>query len=62
MRTGPSAGSPALGPVLKRAKEQLRTLPEPLTYGLLRYLNTDVDLAGADPSAAESDAAPWRPR
>ncbi|WP_459965279.1 amino acid adenylation domain-containing protein, partial [Mycobacterium avium] len=47
-----AAGDPALGPVLKRAKEQLRTLPEPLTYGLLRYLNTDVDLAGADPSIA----------
>nr|WP_084271280.1 non-ribosomal peptide synthetase [Mycobacterium avium] len=47
-----TAGDPALGPVLKRAKEQLRALPEPLTYGLLRYLNPDVDLAGADPSIA----------
>ncbi len=66
-----AAGDPALGPVLKRAKEQLRTLPEPLTYGLLRYLNTDVDLAGADPpiafnylgrqgAASDSAADGWR--
>ncbi|WP_120313386.1 non-ribosomal peptide synthetase, partial [Mycobacterium mantenii] len=45
-------GDAALGPVIKAAKEQLRTLPEPLTYGLLRYLNTEVDLAGPDPSIA----------
>ena len=36
-------------PLIKDAKEQLRALPEPLTYGLLRYLNPDVDLDGADP-------------
>ena len=24
-------------------------LPDGLTYGLLRYLNADVDLAGSDP-------------
>ncbi|PRC43773.1 non-ribosomal peptide synthetase, partial [Mycobacterium sp. ITM-2017-0098] len=30
-------------------KEQLRRLPDGVTYGLLRYLNDDVDLAGADP-------------
>ncbi|WP_156748187.1 non-ribosomal peptide synthetase, partial [Mycobacterium sp. 1465703.0] len=47
-----AAGDAALGPVIKRAKEQLRALPDPLTYGLLRYLNTDVDLNGADPSIA----------
>ncbi|TAM72489.1 non-ribosomal peptide synthetase, partial [Mycobacterium sp.] len=46
------SGDAALGPVIKHAKEQLRALPEPLTYGLLRYLNTDVDLAGPDPSIA----------
>ncbi|MGH3637701.1 MAG: condensation domain-containing protein, partial [Mycobacterium sp.] len=44
------AGESALGPIIKRAKEQLRALPDPLTYGLLRYLNTDVDLPGPDPT------------
>ncbi|MBV8787641.1 MAG: amino acid adenylation domain-containing protein, partial [Mycobacterium sp.] len=44
------AGDAALGDVIKDAKEQLRSLPEGLTYGALRYLNADVDLAGADPS------------
>ncbi len=46
------AGDMALGAVVKAAKEQLRALPDPLTYGLLRYLNTEVDLgvqAGGDP-------------
>ena len=43
------AGEAALGAVIKDAKEQLRALPDALTYGLLRYLNTDVDLAGSDP-------------
>ena len=43
------AGEAGLGELIKDAKEQLRALPEPLTYGLLRYLNPDVDLAGADP-------------
>ena len=43
------AGEAALGAVIKDAKEQLRALPDGLTYGLLRYLNPDVDLAGADP-------------
>jgi non-ribosomal peptide synthase protein (TIGR01720 family) len=38
-----------LGAVIKDAKEQLRALPDGLTYGLLRYLNPDVDLAGSDP-------------
>ncbi|MDT5118562.1 MAG: glycopeptidolipid biosynthesis protein, partial [Mycobacterium sp.] len=45
-----SAGASALGPVIKAAKEQLRALPDGLTYGLLRYLNPDVDLAGTDPA------------
>ncbi|WP_156734794.1 non-ribosomal peptide synthetase, partial [Mycobacterium sp. E183] len=44
-----AGGEPALGPVIKAAKEQLRALPDGLTYGLLRYLNDDVDLDGADP-------------
>ena len=44
------AGEAALGVVLKDAKEQLRALPDPLTYGVLRYLNTDVDLDGSDPA------------
>jgi non-ribosomal peptide synthase protein (TIGR01720 family) len=42
------AGEAALGTVIKDAKEQLRALPDPLTYGLLRYLNPEVDLAGSD--------------
>ena len=45
-----AAGDAALGPVIKDAKEQLRALPDGLTYGLLRYLNSDVDLAVADPT------------
>jgi non-ribosomal peptide synthase protein (TIGR01720 family) len=44
------AGDAALGPVIKDGKEQLRALPDPLTYGLLRYLNPDIDLGGSDPS------------
>ncbi|WP_439646571.1 amino acid adenylation domain-containing protein, partial [Mycobacterium kyorinense] len=44
------AGEPALGAVIKDAKEQLRALPDGLTYGVLRYLNRDVDLASPDPS------------
>ena len=43
------AGEAALGGVIKNAKEQLLTLADGLTYGLLRYLNPDVDLAGSDP-------------
>jgi amino acid adenylation domain-containing protein/non-ribosomal peptide synthase protein (TIGR01720 family) len=43
------AGDAALGTVLSDAKEQLRALPDPLSYGALRYLNGDVDLAGSDP-------------
>ncbi len=45
-----AAGDAALGAVVKDAKEQLRALPDPLTYGVLRYLNTDVDLDGSDPA------------
>ncbi|MGH3583347.1 MAG: condensation domain-containing protein, partial [Mycobacterium sp.] len=44
------AGEAALGAVIKDAKEQLRALPDGLTYGLLRYLNPDVDLTGSDPT------------
>ncbi|MDT5048796.1 MAG: hypothetical protein QOG75_4690, partial [Mycobacterium sp.] len=43
------AGEAALGAVVKDAKEQLRALPDGLTYGVLRYLNPDVDLDGDDP-------------
>jgi amino acid adenylation domain-containing protein/non-ribosomal peptide synthase protein (TIGR01720 family) len=43
------SGDAALGAVIKTAKEQLRDLPDGLTYGLLRYMNTDVDLVGSDP-------------
>jgi non-ribosomal peptide synthase protein (TIGR01720 family) len=44
------AGGSDLGAVIKEAKEQLRAVPNPLTYGLIRYLNPDVDLDGPDPS------------
>ena len=43
------AGEAALGAVIKEAKEQLRALPDGLTYGLLRYLNPEVDLDAVDP-------------
>ena len=43
------AGEAALGAVVKDAKEQLRTLPDGLTYGLLRYLNSEVELAESVP-------------
>ncbi|WP_139825751.1 non-ribosomal peptide synthetase, partial [Mycobacterium parmense] len=45
-----TAGDAALGAALKDAKEQLRALPDGLTYGLLRYLNDDVDLSAPEPS------------
>ncbi len=66
------AGEAGLGAVVKDAKEQLRALPDPLTYGVLRYLNTEVDLAGSDPvigfnylgrlgaAAAEVSGDGWR--
>jgi non-ribosomal peptide synthase protein (TIGR01720 family) len=41
-------GEAGLGTVIKDAKEQLRALPDPLSYGVLRYLNPDVDLGGSD--------------
>jgi glycopeptidolipid biosynthesis protein len=44
------AGEAALGAVIKAAKEQLRALPDPVTYGLLRYVNPDVELTGSDPT------------
>ncbi|CRZ14438.1 non-ribosomal peptide synthetase PstA [Mycolicibacterium neworleansense] len=44
------SGDAVLGAVVKDAKEQLRSLPDPLSYGLLRYLNADIDLDGADPT------------
>ena len=43
------AGDAALGAVIKEAKEQLRALPDGVTYGLLRYLNADGELIGAEP-------------
>ena len=45
-----SRGGAGLGAVVKDAKEQLRALPDGLTYGVLRYLNSEVDLDGSDPS------------
>ncbi|MGE2692999.1 condensation domain-containing protein, partial [Mycolicibacterium pulveris] len=46
------AGAPELGALIKAAKERLRALPDGLDYGVLRYLNDDVDLDGADPPIA----------
>nr|HRD12889.1 amino acid adenylation domain-containing protein [Mycobacterium sp.] len=43
------AGDAALGAVIKDAKEQLRALPDGATYGLLRYLNPEVELGGVEP-------------
>ncbi|WP_142245578.1 non-ribosomal peptide synthetase, partial [Mycobacterium sp. IS-836] len=43
------AGHPRVGVLVKDAKEQLRAHPDGLTYGMLRYLNIDVDLADTDP-------------
>ncbi len=43
------AGDARLGAVIKAAKEQLRSLPEGVNYGALRYLNSEVDLDGPDP-------------
>jgi non-ribosomal peptide synthase protein (TIGR01720 family) len=45
-----TSGSAGLGAVIKDAKEQLRGLPDGLTYGVLRYLNRDVHLRGNDPA------------
>jgi amino acid adenylation domain-containing protein/non-ribosomal peptide synthase protein (TIGR01720 family) len=42
-------GTAALGAVVKDAKEQLRSQPDGVGYGALRYLNPEVDLDGADP-------------
>ncbi|OBK50780.1 non-ribosomal peptide synthetase, partial [Mycobacterium sp. 1081908.1] len=44
------AGEASLGAIVKAAKEQLRAVPEGVTYGVLRYLNSDVDLSGPDPT------------
>ncbi|MEB3982900.1 amino acid adenylation domain-containing protein, partial [Mycobacterium sp. 663a-19] len=44
-----AAGEAELEALIKDIKEQLRALPDGLTYGLLRYLNPDIELTGADP-------------
>ena len=44
-----TAGDAALGAAFKAAKERLRSLPDPLTYGLLRHLNADVALDAPEP-------------
>ena len=65
------AGEAELGALIKDAKEQLRALPNGLTYGLLRYLNPEVGLDDSDPAigfnylgrlggAAELSAELWR--
>ncbi|OBK81100.1 non-ribosomal peptide synthetase [Mycobacterium sp. 1164985.4] len=66
-----SSGDAALGAAVKDAKEQLRGLPDGVTYGLLRYLNPNVDLAGSSPvlgfnylgrlgAAGDSSGDAWR--
>ncbi|WP_142279029.1 non-ribosomal peptide synthetase, partial [Mycobacterium sherrisii] len=45
-----AGGDPALGAVVKDAKEQLRALPDGLSYGLLRYLSPESGLTGDDPT------------
>ncbi|MFV8165504.1 amino acid adenylation domain-containing protein [Mycobacterium sp. 134] len=45
-----AAGADAVGPIVKAAKEQLRAVPDGLTYGLLRHLNPEVDLDGSEPT------------
>nr|WP_224770130.1 non-ribosomal peptide synthetase [Mycobacterium simulans] len=40
----------APGTVIKDLKEQLRAVPDGLSYGLLRYLNPEADLTGPDTS------------
>ncbi len=45
-----TSGDVQLGAVIKDAKEQLRGHPDPLTYGLLRYLNDETGLDAAEPS------------
>jgi non-ribosomal peptide synthase protein (TIGR01720 family) len=47
-----NTGDAALGAMVKDAKEQLRALPDALTYGLLRYLNPEIGLDGIDPPIA----------
>ena len=43
------AGETALGALVKDGKEQLRALPDGLTFGLLRYVNPEVELGGSAP-------------
>jgi non-ribosomal peptide synthase protein (TIGR01720 family) len=43
------SGEAELGTLVKDAKEQLRALPDGLTYGLLRYLNPEAGLDDPDP-------------
>lgn len=45
-----ATGDPALGRITKHAKEQIRSLPDGLTYGLLRHLTTDSGLTAAEPT------------
>ncbi|WP_249926171.1 condensation domain-containing protein, partial [Streptomyces aureocirculatus] len=43
-------GGTALGEWVKDAKEQLRAVPDGITYGLLKYLDETADLPGEDPA------------
>jgi non-ribosomal peptide synthase protein (TIGR01720 family) len=45
-----TGGEAGLGTLFKDAKEQLRALPDPLSYGVLRYMNPDLDPFGSDPT------------
>ncbi|WP_422746644.1 amino acid adenylation domain-containing protein [Mycobacterium sp. WMMD1722] len=46
------SGDARLGTAVKAAKEQVRSQPDGLTYGVLRYLNDEIHLDDADPPIA----------
>ncbi|KMO74622.1 Linear gramicidin synthase subunit D [Mycolicibacterium chubuense] len=46
------AGGPVVGAVVKHAKEELRSLPDGLTYGLVRHLTPHSDLQAPEPTIA----------
>nr|BFE81284.1 hypothetical protein GCM10020093_038850 [Planobispora longispora] len=54
-----AGGGPAAGHAVKRVKEQLRALPGPLGYGLLRYLNPDTAPALAALPSRRSASTTW---
>ena len=45
-----AAGEAELGPIITAAQDRLRAVPDGLTYGVLRFLNPEVDLDGSEPA------------